>query len=126
MQKIINFLDNTSNQPSKFKTKNLGEINDEPQEMYGKDNQVGFKTSILGSRLCNYSELYILFKGILTVENTICVGVAANNADKKVIFKNISPSSNCISKTNKMRVEDAHDIDVTIPTYNVIEYSDNY
>ena len=45
-------LDNTPNQPSKFKTKNLVEINDESQETYNKDNQIGFKTSLLRSSLC--------------------------------------------------------------------------
>ena len=52
-QRIMNLLVNTPNQPSKFKTKNWIKINDEPRWMYSKDNQIRFKTSMLGSSLCD-------------------------------------------------------------------------
>ena len=68
-QKIINLLDNTPNQSSKFKTKSCVEINDEWRWTYNKDNQIRFKTSMLRSRLCDYSDSYILVKGTITVEN---------------------------------------------------------
>ena len=55
-QKLINLLDNTPNQPSKFKTKNSVEINDESRGTYNEDNQVRFKTSMLMSSLCGYSQ----------------------------------------------------------------------
>ena len=53
-RKIINLLDNTSNQPSKFKTKNWVEINDESRGTYNEDNKIKLKTSMLRSSLCNY------------------------------------------------------------------------
>ena len=122
-QKIINLLDNTPNQPSKFKTKNLIEINDEPRGRYNKDNQTRFETSMLGSSFCDHSDANILVKGTITVANTAAGAAAANNVNKKVIFKNCAPFTNRISST---QVDDAHDIDVEIPLYNLIEYSDDY
>ena len=66
-QKIKNLLHNTPNQPSKFKTKNWVKINDESRGTYRKDNQVTFKTSVLRSSLCDYSDVYIIDKGTITV-----------------------------------------------------------
>ena len=65
-QKIINFLDNKSNQPSKIGTKNLVKINDDASETYNKDSQIKFKTSMLKSRLCDYSDAYILVKWVIS------------------------------------------------------------
>ena len=67
-------LDNTPNQPSKFKTKNWVEVNDELRGTYNKDIPIRFKTSILRSSFCDYSEAYILVKGTLTVTNTAAHG----------------------------------------------------
>ena len=69
-QKTINLLDNTKNQPTKFRTKNCIEINDESRGTYNKDSQIRFKTSMLRSSLCNYSDAYILVKRTIIVENT--------------------------------------------------------
>ena len=66
-RKIINLLDNTANEPSKFKTKNFVNINDESSGTYNKDNHIKFKTSTLRTCLCNYSNAYILVKGAITV-----------------------------------------------------------
>ena len=125
-QKIINLLDNTSNLPSKLKTKNWVEINDESQGTYNKDNQIRYKTSMLRSSLCDYSNAYTLVKETITVENTAEAALATNNLNKKVILKNCAPFTNCISRINNTQVNDAHDIDVVMPMYNLIEYSDNY
>ena len=84
-QKIINLLDNTPNQPNKFRTKYWVEINDESRGTYNTNSQIRFKTSLLRSSLCDYSNAYILVKGTITVVNTGTVA-APNNADKKVIF----------------------------------------
>ena len=54
-QKIINLLDNTANQPSKFRTRNWVEINNESKEKYDNSN-IRFKTSIIRSNLCDYSD----------------------------------------------------------------------
>ena len=59
-QKIINLLENASNQPSKFRTKHWVEINNESRGAYNINSQIKFKTTMLKSRLCNYSDAYIL------------------------------------------------------------------
>ena len=125
-QKIKGLLGNTSNQPPKFKTKNWVEKNDESRGTYNKDNQIRFKSSMLRSSLCDYVDAYILVKGTVTVANTVAQGPTNNTANKKVMFKNCAPFINFISKINNTQVDDAHDIDVVMPMYNLIEYSDNY
>ena len=87
-QKIINFWDNTANQPFKFKTKNWVEINDEWQGTYNEDNQIRFKTLMLKSSLCDYRHAYILVKGNITAINTAGQGQSNNGVNRKVIFKN--------------------------------------
>ena len=86
-QKIISLLGNTPDQPSKFRTKNLVKINDDSLRIYNTNSQTKFKTSMLKSSLCNYSDVYILFKGTITVPNMETAAEAANNADKKILFK---------------------------------------
>ena len=71
------------NKPSKFKTRNWVEINDEARGTYSPNKQIKFKTSMLRSSLCDYSDAYILVKGNITVNNTAADGAAANNDDKK-------------------------------------------
>ena len=80
-QKIINLLDNTPNQPPKFRTKTWVEANDESR---------------------------------------------GNNTNKKVVFKNCAPFTDCIREINNTQVDNAKDIDIVMPMYNLIEYSDNY
>ena len=55
---------------------------------------------MLRSSLCDYSDAYILVKGNIAVNNTAGAGAAANNTDKKVIFKNCASFTKCISKIN--------------------------
>ena len=86
-QKIANLLDSASNKPSKFRTKNWVEINDESRGTYSVNRQINFKTSMLRSSLCDYSDAYILVKGNISVNNTTAADADANNANKKVIFK---------------------------------------
>ena len=90
-QKIANLLDKTSNQPSKFRTKNWIKINDESRETYSANRQISFKTSMLRSSLCDYIDTYILVKGNTSVNNTAAADADANNTNKKVIFKNCAP-----------------------------------
>ena len=82
-QKIANLIDDTSNQPSKFRTKNWFEIKDESREAYNVNSQIKFKTTMLKSSLCDYSDAYILVKGTLSVNNTAAADAAVNNDDKK-------------------------------------------
>ena len=125
-QKIGNLTDNASNQPSKFRTKNWVEINDESRGTYNVNSQSKFKTTMLKSSLCDYSDAYIIVQGTITVNNTAADSAAANNTNKKVIFKNWAPFTNCIRDINNTQVDNAKDIDIVMPMYNLIEYSDNY
>ena len=93
-QKIANLLDNASNKPSKFRSRNWVEINDEIRGAYSPNKQIRFKTAMLRSSLCDYSDAYILVKGNITVNNTADDGAAANNTNKKVIFKNCASNAN--------------------------------
>ena len=81
---------NTSNQPSKFRTKKWVEINDEPRGTCSVNRQINFKTSMLRSSLCDYSDAYILVTVNMSVNNTAADGAVANNTNKKVIFKNFA------------------------------------
>ena len=125
-RKIANLIDDASNQPSKFRTRNWVEINDESRGAYNVNSQIKFKTTMLKSSLCDYSDVYILVKGTISVNNTAAQGAAANNTNKKVIFKNCAPFTNCISEINNTQIDNAKDIDIVMPMYNLIEYSDNY
>ena len=116
----------SSNQTSKFRTKNWVKINDWSRGTYSTGSQIKFKTTMLKSSLCSYSNAYILRKGNVTVDNTGAAGAAANNTNKKVIFKNCAPFTNCISEINNTQVDNAKDTDLVMPMYNSIEYSDNY
>ena len=76
--------------------------------MYKTNSQIRFKTLMLRSSLCDYSDEYIVVK-------------APNNADKKVIFKNCTPITSCISRINNTQIDDAQYIDVVMSMYNLIE-----
>ena len=119
-------IDNASNQPSKFRTKNWVEINDESRGAYNVNSQIKFKTIMLKSSFSDYSDAYILVRGTIGVNNTAAAAAAVNNDDKKVIFKNCAPFTNYISEINNTQVDNAKDIDIVMPLYNLIEYSDNY
>ena len=118
-QKVINLLDDTTNQPSKFAARIWVEINDKSKARYDNSN-IRFKISMIRSNLCEYSDTYILVKGTITVPNTTDSGAAVNNTNKKVIFKNCTPFTDCITKINNTQVDDAQKIDVVMPLYNLI------
>ena len=81
---------------------------------------------MLRTIFCDYSDAYLLLKGIITVANTAVAGQVANNANKRVIFKNCVPFTSCIRRIYNTWVDYAQYIDVDMPVYNSIEYSDNY
>ena len=128
-QQIANLIDDyASNQPSKFTTRNWVEINDESSGAYNVNSQIKFKTTMLKSSLCDYSDAYILVKGKITI-----AGAGADAADRQadernkgVIFKNCAPFINCISEINNTQIDNTKDIDDKMPMYNLIEYSDNF
>ena len=76
--------------------------------------------------MCDYSDAYILIKRTITVLNTSVAAAATNNGDKKVIFKNCATFTGCISEINNTQVDNAKDIDVVMPMYNLIEYKDTW
>ena len=125
-QKIANLLDAALNQPSKFRTRNWVEINDESRGIYSS-NDIKFKTTNLRSNLCDYVDAYILVKRTITftgVENH----VAAKQLDERTkgaIFKNCAPFTKCIGRINNTDIDNAQDIDTVMPMYNLIEYRDN-
>ena len=61
-QKLANLIDDTSDQPSRFRTKNWVEINDESRGTYNVNSQIKFKTAMVKSSFCDYSDTYILVK----------------------------------------------------------------
>ena len=124
--KIANSLNDEPNKPSKFRTKNWVEINDDVRGIYSPNKQIRFKAAMLRSSLCDHSDAYILVEGNITVDNTAAAGAAANNTDKKVIFKNCAPFTNCISKINNTQIDNVEYIDIVMGMYSLIEYSDNY
>ena len=115
-QKIINLWQNTPNQPTKFRSKKLFEINDESRGTYNTSIQINFKISRLRSSLCDYSDAYILAE----------VGAGGVNNRIQVMFKNSAQFTNCISKINNTQIDNAEDIDVVMPMYNLIEDSNDY
>ena len=131
----------TSNQPFKFRTRNWVEVNDESRRTYNLNGQIKFKTTMLKSSLCDYSDAYILVKGKVTItgnagperdpdnprtEAQLLALRQADERDKGVAFKNCAPFTNCISEINNTQVDNAKDIDIVMPMYNLIECSDNY
>ena len=104
-QKIANLSNDELRKPSKRRTRNWVETNDEARGRYSPNNQIRFKTSMLKSSLCDYSDAYILVKGNITVNNIAAEGAAATNTNKKVIFKNCAPFTNCVSKINNTQIE---------------------
>ena len=114
-QKIINLWQNTPNQPTKFRSKKLFEINDESRGTYNTSIQINLR-SRLRSSLCDYSDADILAE----------VGAGGVNNRIQVMFKNSAQFTNCISKINNTQIDNAEDIDVVMPMYNLIEDSNDY
>ena len=70
-------------------------------------------------------QAYILVKGNIWVNNTAAADAAVSNTNKKYVFKNCAPFNDCISKMSNTQVDNAKDIDVVMPMYNLIEYRDS-
>ena len=125
-QKIINLLDNTPNQQTKFRTKNWVEINDDSRGVYNTNSQIRFKTSMLRSSLYDYSYAYILVSGTITI-----TAAGADDAAKRLdernkdVIKKCAPFTDCISEINNTQIDNSKYVDVVMPMYNLIEYSDN-
>ena len=126
-QKRANFSESTSDNFSKFRTRNWVEINDESRGNYA-NSDIRFKTTMLRSNLCDYADSYIVVKGAITItgEGDNAGEIQADERDNRVTFKNCAPFTKCISRINNTDIDNAHDIDIVMLMYNLIEYSDNY
>ena len=127
-QKIRSSLDKIANQPSKFRTRNCVEINDDWQGTCNTNNRIKFKTTMLKSSLCDYSDVYLLVKGTMTLvwQGAYVAAIQIDNNVKQVIFKSCAPFTDCITEINNTQIDNAKDLDVVMPMHNLIEYSDNY
>ena len=119
-QKISNFLDTTLDDKDlpRFVTKKWIKVYDQSEKNYSPNKEIRIKRSMLRSNLCNFSDAYIFVKRTIAVTNP-------NNAkrNKAVAFKNNAPFINCISKING---DNAENLDVVMPMYNLLEYCKNY
>ena len=121
-QKITNLLGSTSDKMPRFITKKWIEGSDQSGGSYNTNKQIRFKAPILRSDLCDYSDAYIVFEGDITVEG-------ANDRDKhnrNLVLKNNASFTSYISKINNTLIDNAEDLDIVMPMYNLIEYSKNY
>ena len=110
-QKIINLLDTTSDNVPTFNAKKWIRVHDQSGESYNINKQIRFKTSMLRSDICDYSDAYIVVKETITAEG-------ANDRDKhnrSLILKNNAPFIYCVSKINGTLVDNAEDLDVVMP-----------
>ena len=125
-QNIINSLDKTDNDSKHFATKKWYIINDENNTNYGinKDNgadnpdTIKYDTRVLKPNLCDYAEAYVLVDGTIRATNAV-------NATR-LALKNCTPFTKCNREINDEHVDTAENLDIVMPMYNLIEYSDNY
>ena len=122
--KINNLLGSQSEKLSKFVTRKYVKVNS-LSNTYDENRSIRSKTLMLRSDLCDYADAYILINGAITV--------AANGANnirdkknRKLILKNNAPFISCITKINNELIEDAEDLDIVMPMFNLLEYSKNY
>ena len=122
-QKIANLIDDAPNQPSKFRTKNLVEINVESRGTCNANSQIKLKTSMLKSSLCDYSDAYNFVKGKITItgEGDNALARKADERHKGVAFQNCAQFTNCISEINNTQIDNTKDFDIVMPMYNLIQ-----
>ena len=122
-----NFLDTTSDDKDlpRFVTKKWIEVYDQSEGNYNVNKEIRIKTSMLRSDLCDFSDAYIVVKGDITLTKTNKRRII-DIRNRFLAFKNNAPFTNCISKINNVLIGNAEDLDVVMPTYNLLEYSKNY
>ena len=126
-QKIANLLDNASSQQSRFRVRNWVEVNDDSRGTY-TNADIKYKTTTLKSYLCDYADAYIFVKGAITITRAGDDAAARqlDERNKGVIFKNCATFNECISRINNTDIDNAQDVDIVMPMYDLNEYSDNY
>ena len=121
-QKIVNLLNDSDNESSKFATRKVYVINDQSNGQNGRGNEndatIKYDTKVIKPNLCNYSDAYILVTGNIKVAD-----VPANT---NVAFKNCSPFTRCVTHVSDEHVETGENADIIMSIHNLIEYSDNY
>ena len=125
-QKIINLLDKIDTDSKHLASKKWYIINDESNINYGVNKDTGadnpdtikYDTRVLKPNLCDYAEAYILID--------VTIRAAAANANTRLALKNFAPFTKCNLEINDEHVDTAENLDITMPMYNLIEYSDNY
>ena len=125
---LLLFRDNESEKLSKFVTREYVIVNS-LSNTYNENKSIRFKTPMLRSNLCDYSDAYILVKGTITVtapgvNNN--ANIIRDKRNRPFILKNKVPFVSCISIINGELIEDADDLDIVISMYNLLEYSKNY
>ena len=118
MQKIVNLLNSSEYKFSKFATKKWHVIDSNSKGNYSHENPIKFLTKTIESSLCDYSDAYVLATGDITV--------TGGNTNTKGTFKNSTPFNKCRTEINGTSVDEGDFINITMPLYNLIEYSDNY
>ena len=124
-------LESTSDNLSKFRTRNWVEINDESRGNY-TNGDIKFKTTMLRSILRSYADSNILVKKKKTITESagpparrtkaqLLAARQADERDNEVTFKNFAPFTKCLSRINNTDIDNAHDIDIVMPMYNLIE-----
>ena len=119
--KINNLLGNESENLSKFVTEEYVRVNS-LSNTYNENKSIRFKTPMLRSDLCDYADAYILVNGTITVTANGNNNNANNIRDKinrPLILKNNAPFVSCITKINGELIEDAEDLDIVMPMYNL-------
>ena len=110
---------------SKFVTREYVRVNS-LSNTYNENKSIRFKTPILRSDLCDYADAYILVNGTITVMAAAGVNNIRDKKNRKLILKNNAPFVSCITRINGELIEDADDLDIAMPMYNLLEYSKNY
>ena len=127
-QKIVNLLNGSDNDNSKFATKIWYIVDSESNGNYSQNDEIKFLTRSIESSLCDYSDAYILVTGNLIVERRIAADTAdiALSAITQVAFKNCKPFEKCRTEINETFIDETDFVNIIMLMYNLIEYSDNY
>ena len=117
-QKIVNLLNGSDNDNSKFATKKWYIIDSEYNGNYSQNDEKKFLTRSIESSLCDYSDAYILVTGN--------IAGTPNDGATQIVFKNCALFEKCSAEINENFVDETDFMNITMPMYNLIEYSDNY
>ena len=121
-QKITNLLDTTFDNVPRFITKKWIDVHDQSgsaEDRYKPSKQIRFKKSMWRSDLCDYSDSYNVIKGDITLPNTYDSGFI-DVRNRFLAFKNNAPFTDCISKMNGLSIDNAQNLDVVMPMYNLL------